>query len=535
MQPAFCKNCRGRFYIHEQGLKHVLPPSYFTDLRNGIQISTEARAESMRQTLAGLIPKLDKYDAEIKELEETLAYLKHRRTELAHNVSVYKTYLAPIRRLPVELLCQIFLEACAVGDRFPIIGNDIRETFQSHSQTALRIASVCSYWRSVSLSIPPLWSVMFIDADDDNLSRSTRKLLSLYQQRSCAKPIHLGISAQPCLHESDDIPMLSYMSLKTIFSPSPSLLNLSSCRSFIFNMNLASSSDLALPSPGFVSLERLDLLGFVDDSDVTIATTLSSLFHDAPRLRELHLHDTWSETLQYVGINCSAIRTLWFEQYESDSQWDNTVRILGSFPSLDVLVFYRGWFENITATVTIPSVRVLRICAEKRTPARLLHVLTLPDLRRLEIFDDEKSDGPNITAPEEIDAIVASLARSSFINELRFDKAAIRGVDLVRILENVPKLTKVAVVECRDAHDSITDELLDRMMDADFLPNLEDLELVWMGCNDIGEGKVLNVIENRYEMLRSVIVGVRGGGELKKKTLRRIQRLRELGLSIQLY
>ncbi len=105
-------------------------------------------------------------------------------------------------------------------------------------------------------------------------------------------------------------------------------------------------------------------------------------------------------------------------------------------------------------------------------------MLTLPDLRCLEIFDDEKSDGPNITAPEEIDVIVASLARCSFINELRFDKAAIRGVDLIQILENVPKLTKVAVVECRDAHDSITDELLDRMMDADFLPNLEDLELV---------------------------------------------------------
>ncbi|PBK61842.1 hypothetical protein ARMSODRAFT_867132, partial [Armillaria solidipes] len=111
----------------------------------------------MRQTLAGLIPKLDKRDAEIKELEETLAYLKHRRTDLAHSISVYKAYLAPIRRLPVELLCQIFLEACAFGD-FPI-GEEIRETFQSQSQTALRIASVCSYWRSVSLSFPPLWSV----------------------------------------------------------------------------------------------------------------------------------------------------------------------------------------------------------------------------------------------------------------------------------------------------------------------------------------------------------------------------------------
>ncbi|KAK0215905.1 hypothetical protein EDD85DRAFT_441935 [Armillaria nabsnona] len=328
--------------------------------------------------------------------------------------------------------------------------------------------------------------------------------------------------------------MLSYMSLKTIFSPSPSLLNLSSCRSFIFDMDLARLSDLALPSPGFASLERLDLLGFVADSDVINTTTLSSLFHDAPRLRELHLHDTWNGILQYVGIDCSAIRTLWLEQYESDPQWDNTVRILGSFPSLDVLVFYRGWFENITATVTIPGVRVLRICAEQGTPARLLHVLTLPDLRRLEIFDDEKSDGPNITAPEEIDVIVASLARSSFINEFRFDKAAIRGVDLIQILENVPKLTKVALVECRDAHSSITDELFDRMMDADFLPRLEDLELVWAEENEIEEGKVLSVIENRHERLRSVIVGVRGGGELNE-TLRRIQRLRELGLSIQLY
>ncbi|SJL14451.1 uncharacterized protein ARMOST_17908 [Armillaria ostoyae] len=513
---------------------HVLPPSLVTDLHNGIQISADVHAEPIRQTLAGLVPKLDKYDAEIKELEETLACLKHHRTDLAYSVSVYKAFLSPICRLPAELLCKFFLEACAVGDRFPI-GNDIRETFQSHSQTALRIASVCSYWRSVSLSFPPLWSVMFIDTDDDNLSRSTRKLLSLYQWRSCAKPTHIGISAQRYLHEDDDVPMLPYMSLKTIFSPSPSLLNLSSCRSFIFDMCEASSSDLTLPPPCFASLERLDLLGFMSDSDVNNTTTLSSLFHDAPRLRELHLHDTRSRTLQDVGIECSAIRTLWLEKYECNTQWDDIVGILGSFPSLDILVFYWAWFENITTTVTIPGVRVLRICADV---ACLLHALMLPDLHRLEIFDDEEeSDNPIVIVPEEIDVIVASFVRSSFINELRFDKVAIRDVDLIRILESVPKLTKVALVEDKYyVRTSITDELLDRMMmDADFLPKLEDLELVWAEENEIEEGKVLSVIENRCGRLRSVIVGVRGGGELKKKTLQKIQRLRELGLSIQLY
>ncbi|KAK0186236.1 hypothetical protein F5146DRAFT_1124101 [Armillaria mellea] len=425
--PASKYSFKYDIHDHLPGLKHVLPSSLVTDLRDGIQISTEAHAESMRQTLAGLIPKLDKYDAEIKELEETLEYLKHRRTELAHSVTVYKAYLAPIRRLPVELLWQNF----PGGERYRI----------PYRLSLLLLA------KRIPLFTPTL----------------------------------------------------------TIFSLSPSLLNLNTCRSFIFDVCLASSSNLVLPSPGFVSLERLDLLGYVED-DMSNATALS-LFHDAPRLRELHLHDTWSGTLEYVGIDCSAIRTLWFEEHESDPQWDDIVRILDSFPSLDVLVFYRGWFQNITATVTIPGVKVLQICAEQGTPARLLDVLTLPDLCRLEIFDDEKSDGPNITAPEEIDVIVASLARSPVFNKLRFDKAAIRGVDLIRILENVPKLTKLALVDCRSYYTSITDELLDRMMDADFLPKLEDLEMVWGEENEIEEGEVLNVIERRCGRLRSVIVG----------------------------
>ncbi|PBK88361.1 hypothetical protein ARMGADRAFT_1168070 [Armillaria gallica] len=87
----------------------------------------------------------------------------------------------------------------------------------------LRIASVYSYWRDIWLSFSQLWSAIFIDADDPNLSISTRKLLSLYRQRSFDKPAHVGISAKSLFKYRDNvervlddcIPMPPHMSLET--------------------------------------------------------------------------------------------------------------------------------------------------------------------------------------------------------------------------------------------------------------------------------------------------------------------------------
>ncbi|KAK0200072.1 hypothetical protein DFS33DRAFT_1491392 [Desarmillaria ectypa] len=145
---------------------------------------------------------------------------------------------------------------------------------------------------------------MFIDTDDANLSKSTRKFFSLYQQRSFSKAKHIGISAKPLLkHQPDDIgseddldednPKPPYMPLKTIFSRPPPLLNLSSCRSLIFGIALARPSDLH-PFPSFMSPGRLHLMGVIDMFNVDNTTPLTYLFLDTPsRLRELHLHNTW--------------------------------------------------------------------------------------------------------------------------------------------------------------------------------------------------------------------------------------------------
>ncbi|KAK0227424.1 hypothetical protein EDD85DRAFT_853666 [Armillaria nabsnona] len=519
---TLCQKCRSTFRVHD----HVLPSSLITDLRNGIQICADTRAESIKRTLDGLQPKLCEYDAEMKALEETLAYLKKGRADLAHTISIYKTYLAPVRRLPVELLRKIFSEACTFVE-FPI---NWAHEIQSPSQIPLRIASVCSYWRDICLSFPQLWSIVFIDADNPDVSKPTMKLLSLYQQRSFSKSAHVGISAMPNYkYEENDQP---YMSLKAIFSPTPSLLNLSSCRSLFLQMGLKRWSDLLLPSPNFASLERLDLMesaGMDDDDD---PNSVSDLFSNTPRLRELHLH---GNMLHCLDFDWSRIHTLWLEN--QDQYWDEVIEILGGFPLLEALAFYGGEIENMTTDVTIPGIRVLQIWDNSGFTANLLHVLTLPDLRRLELLDDELGDPCHITT-NDIDKIVTSLINASLLNEIRVNMVVIQDVDLIQILEATPNLTKVTIVEPRRrlGKFSITEKLLERMMDAgSFLPKLEDLELVWAEDNMIEEGKVMDVIASRCGRLQSVLVGVRGGGELDKKTLRRIQGFRELGLTVCLY
>ncbi|KAK0227391.1 hypothetical protein EDD85DRAFT_958009 [Armillaria nabsnona] len=211
--------------------------------------------------------------------------------------------------------------------------------------------------------------------------------------------------------------------------------------------------------------------------------------------------------------------------------------MLDSFRHLDDLVFNGGRFRSMT-TITILGIRVLQIWGDSDFgfTAGLLHALMLPDLRRLELLDSELRC-PCLITTEDVNVIVVSLASSSFLEELRVDMVVIQGVDITQTLETDPNLTEVAIVEPHRhlGQFSITDKSLERMMDASFLPKLEDLEFVWAEDNVIEEDRVLNVIENSLGRLQSVIIGVRDGGELDKKALQRIRDLKELGLSVRLY
>ncbi|KAJ7628715.1 hypothetical protein FB45DRAFT_748721 [Roridomyces roridus] len=95
-------------------------------------------------------------DEEISQLRHRLKQLEEKRAELLDYRTRNVAVLSPLRRMPPELLAEIFswtlpppspdLSGCAAVKHSPWI-----------------LAQVSKYWRTVALSQPALWSLVYLD------------------------------------------------------------------------------------------------------------------------------------------------------------------------------------------------------------------------------------------------------------------------------------------------------------------------------------------------------------------------------------
>ncbi|KAI0072091.1 hypothetical protein K474DRAFT_1605776 [Panus rudis PR-1116 ss-1] len=86
----------------------------------------------------------------IQEHRQTISQLESERAELERRVAHTLYYLSPIRRLPQELLAEVFLY-----------------NFEEYPCCAWVLASVCTHWRRLALSMPRLWSKIRLVTSQD--------------------------------------------------------------------------------------------------------------------------------------------------------------------------------------------------------------------------------------------------------------------------------------------------------------------------------------------------------------------------------
>ncbi|KAJ7750815.1 hypothetical protein B0H16DRAFT_1549223 [Mycena metata] len=116
----------------------------------------------LSSTLSAITNELARYDAEIAELKTRLEQLAIERAAFQARYSDYTGLLAPIRRLPSELLVDIF-GLC--GDSSPTI-TDFNGVFAPlHTELArlahapiLTLSQVCARWHGIALGTPALWA-----------------------------------------------------------------------------------------------------------------------------------------------------------------------------------------------------------------------------------------------------------------------------------------------------------------------------------------------------------------------------------------
>ena len=109
------------------------------------QAPSEDETRELKALRANPLKEISIIDVEIK-------HLKRKRAHIQESVDNFNIILAPIRRLPMDVLGVIFSH-CLATHRNPVM---------SASEAPILLTQICRDWRSIALSIPRLWSRLYI-------------------------------------------------------------------------------------------------------------------------------------------------------------------------------------------------------------------------------------------------------------------------------------------------------------------------------------------------------------------------------------
>ncbi|KAJ7737769.1 hypothetical protein DFH07DRAFT_1064682 [Mycena maculata] len=160
-------------------------------------------APHLRDIIFSSTEQLGRYDEHIDALETLLKRRSAERRALKQYVDGCRGVFSPIRRLPPEILCEIFamVDQGNWHGRSATIGDEMYSLKKVH---LLRLSRVCAQWHGLVLNTPALWSR--INVTLSHWSRTSyltrlKGLLTLTIQRSTVSPLHVraGVDGSPSL------------------------------------------------------------------------------------------------------------------------------------------------------------------------------------------------------------------------------------------------------------------------------------------------------------------------------------------------
>ncbi|KAF8213533.1 hypothetical protein K438DRAFT_1661719 [Mycena galopus ATCC 62051] len=140
------------------------------------------------------ISHIEKLESQIAMLDEAIAALELRRADLLQSVKLHKAVLSAVRRMPPEILGEIFSHAT-----FEVQLADI----ETQSAPWL-FTRVCRRWSAVALATPALWSTIFLDINE-NIGQGAVSLTKLCLERSTNVPLTVSIRAECEVHSPHPI------------------------------------------------------------------------------------------------------------------------------------------------------------------------------------------------------------------------------------------------------------------------------------------------------------------------------------------
>ncbi|KIM29287.1 hypothetical protein M408DRAFT_121946 [Serendipita vermifera MAFF 305830] len=120
-------------------------------------------------------------------IQDILEQARLRIVPLEKEIAARQGWIAPVRKLPVEILTEIFLYSRAVSELSPVT-----------------ISEVCRLWRRVILATPQAWTLIYLRTEEHD--RDDTQYLTTFIERSDPYPLHLWTPMDrfTIMEDSDD-------------------------------------------------------------------------------------------------------------------------------------------------------------------------------------------------------------------------------------------------------------------------------------------------------------------------------------------
>ncbi|KAJ7477404.1 hypothetical protein FB451DRAFT_189953 [Mycena latifolia] len=177
-------------WIRDLLRSHSQPPDH---LRSTISALSKEVAQC-DEDISSYADQISHFESEISRLQTQLARAKADRAELQSHYDNVRSLLSPIRRLPPEILVDIFTLFRITSD----VGEEgEEETPRLTQKPLLAVSQVCARWHALVLGTPTLWDNIHLYGPPlwRNSKRAKRgiQLLRLALERSQNSPLDITI------------------------------------------------------------------------------------------------------------------------------------------------------------------------------------------------------------------------------------------------------------------------------------------------------------------------------------------------------
>jgi hypothetical protein len=474
------------------------------------------------KTISDIEIDISKLDDEMSRLQLFMSQLAARRQSLEGSLKEHRSVVAPIRRIPLEVLSEIFL-FCA----------DSNSKCFDVTQAPMQLSFVCNKWRRLVISMSQLWSSISLQGDLGYFRRGEGETCSESIQTDMLRMWLLRSGSSPLTLVIDELWLESDVLTSCIAILIP---HSHRWRDVTFSLDDTHWEMLSAVKGHLPQLERFDIDVF--ENPIDGFTIPPDIFEVTPKLHTITMH-YYPESTDWL-IPWGQLRCLHFNLYfpmdlaRVLQQCSNLARCTIDIYNFDL----HGVLDDLDHSCLKSLHLLLRVQDYLRV---LFDILTLRALRDLDIARPLGA-GSTLTLPR--NAVASMLDRSSCnLQRLRLFCVQFTGDELVVILKAQPSLVELVVHE--PTSPIVTKRVLKQMTHdiSHFpmglplvVPNLKRLEL--FAAFAYSDQVILDLIESRWwcgstqvANVESVRLGITR--EVSLGTIARMALWRKEGLNLE--